>query len=557
MIQDILSKETAIMSGKTNDMHHSTIGQCSNTKYLPGYQVLCGSVKPEVYETVNNVYQFVNHQKRAFYDQQRTSEDDTKKPSTSESACPAIAHALEVNLDLPIGSDSPRSTSSRSETALSLAGYSVQSRPDEHGIVQRSEAPSPCWADPRHEEPHSRSNSESVDTNRSERKCKIRKIDFHHETLHSTGGKCKKPRKARTAFTDLQLHELEKIFDRQKYLSVQDRMELAERLQLTDTQVKTWYQNRRTKWKRQTAVGFELLAEAGNFVAVQRILQTNSYWAYHPAAQAILASMKAMVKKPTEAVEECNNQQDKCTNQQRPVDKNLKFGLLEQNDPNEPNLSLSDAAADEPSTESTKLSLATLVTAPGQHAPKTNSKQLDNVPYEAVPKDTTGMLSSCDTKACAPKQTFNTGFDYSLKSGDFFLDIPEYFAKYVRNSSDLPPVGSVRNNFDQPTDGGLLSSHKPTLPTCVTTPMDFHFPLFTCPQSNFIQSGRSVTADSQFTRSCHEQKLTFPLVPNMEQNIFSHFLTSNHPAFSKSITLTEQSRTMEQLMSIASMNQLR
>ncbi|VDP83847.1 unnamed protein product [Echinostoma caproni] len=62
----------------------------------------------------------------------------------------------------------------------------------------------------------------------------------------ATGGcKSKKPRKARTAFTDVQLHELEQMFDRQKYLSVQDRMELAERLQLTDTQVKTWYQNRR------------------------------------------------------------------------------------------------------------------------------------------------------------------------------------------------------------------------------------------------------------------------------------------------------------------------
>ncbi|XP_018652927.1 putative homeobox protein [Schistosoma mansoni] len=112
--------------------------------------------------------------------------------------------------------------------------------------------------------------------------------------------KSKKPRKSRTAFTDLQLNELEKMFDHQKYLSVQDRIELAERLHLTDTQVKTWYQNRRTKWKRQTAVGFELLSEAGNFVAVQRILQTNPYWAYHPAAQTILANMEAIIKKKTD-----------------------------------------------------------------------------------------------------------------------------------------------------------------------------------------------------------------------------------------------------------------
>ncbi|GFR63308.1 BarH-like 1 homeobox protein [Elysia marginata] len=67
--------------------------------------------------------------------------------------------------------------------------------------------------------------------------------------LHPGGGgggcKSKKPRKARTAFTDHQLSVLEKTFERQKYLSVQDRMELAAKLNLTDTQVKTWYQNRR------------------------------------------------------------------------------------------------------------------------------------------------------------------------------------------------------------------------------------------------------------------------------------------------------------------------
>ncbi|CAN7993990.1 unnamed protein product [Ixodes hexagonus] len=73
----------------------------------------------------------------------------------------------------------------------------------------------------------------------------------------------KKPRKARTAFTEHQLKTLERSFERQKYLSVQDRMELATKLNLTDTQVKTWYQNRRTKWKRQAMVGLELLPGMG------------------------------------------------------------------------------------------------------------------------------------------------------------------------------------------------------------------------------------------------------------------------------------------------------
>uniref|UniRef100_A0A8C6SQB2 BarH like homeobox 1 n=1 Tax=Neogobius melanostomus TaxID=47308 RepID=A0A8C6SQB2_9GOBI len=77
----------------------------------------------------------------------------------------------------------------------------------------------------------------------------------------------KKPRKARTAFTDHQLAQLERSFERQKYLSVQDRMELA-----------TWYQNRRTKWKRQTAVGLELLAEAGNYSALQRMFPSPYFY---------------------------------------------------------------------------------------------------------------------------------------------------------------------------------------------------------------------------------------------------------------------------------------
>ncbi|CAL4102068.1 unnamed protein product [Meganyctiphanes norvegica] len=103
----------------------------------------------------------------------------------------------------------------------------------------------------------------------------------------------KKQRKARTAFSDQQLQTLEKSFERQKYLSVQDRMELAAKLQLTDTQVKTWYQNRRTKWKRQTAVGLELLAEAGNYAAFQRLYGQPYGWPYPPQPNGMAAAAAA------------------------------------------------------------------------------------------------------------------------------------------------------------------------------------------------------------------------------------------------------------------------
>ena len=59
-------------------------------------------------------------------------------------------------------------------------------------------------------------------------------------------------KKKRTAFTSKQLQELELKFSKQKYLTKADRMELATALGLTEKHVKTWYQNRRTKWKRGT-----------------------------------------------------------------------------------------------------------------------------------------------------------------------------------------------------------------------------------------------------------------------------------------------------------------
>ncbi|CAN0009819.1 hematopoietically-expressed homeobox protein HHEX [Lampetra fluviatilis] len=51
-------------------------------------------------------------------------------------------------------------------------------------------------------------------------------------------------------FSSEQTVELERKFERQKYLSPGERKGLAKLLQLSERQVKTWFQNRRAKWRR-------------------------------------------------------------------------------------------------------------------------------------------------------------------------------------------------------------------------------------------------------------------------------------------------------------------
>jgi len=105
-----------------------------------------------------------------------------------------------------------------------------------------------------------------------------------------------KRRKPRALFSHTQVYELEKRFTVQKYLTAHEREYLAKVLNLTETQVKIWFQNRRYKCKRQQAEQARLLAsnsdtkisEVGTYLP-QTTNSLHSF--YHPLPDMSLARL--------------------------------------------------------------------------------------------------------------------------------------------------------------------------------------------------------------------------------------------------------------------------
>ncbi|XP_077355380.1 homeobox protein HMX2-like [Festucalex cinctus] len=79
-------------------------------------------------------------------------------------------------------------------------------------------------------------------------------------------------KKTRTIFSKRQIFQLEAAFDAKRYLSSSERAGLAGALQLSETQVKIWFQNRRNKLKRQLLADEDGRAVNGVYEDGRRLL---------------------------------------------------------------------------------------------------------------------------------------------------------------------------------------------------------------------------------------------------------------------------------------------
>ncbi|KAM3600439.1 uncharacterized protein V6R79_023549 [Siganus canaliculatus] len=200
-------------------------------------------------------------------------------------------------------SQSPGARTSSSDPAAcgthseSLPGFYCRHKAQDSGGHQRTQS-----LDPQHQDPHSSHTTEAEFSSGTEEETSGYESEGGASVSpaappsSSSSSSCASDappagRRPRTAFTAEQISSMEKAFKRNAYLGTQDKAELCRKLNLSDKQIRNWFQNRRMKLKRtvQDALAHACQANVASQLMHYQELQAyrpGPYPRYHPAAAA-------------------------------------------------------------------------------------------------------------------------------------------------------------------------------------------------------------------------------------------------------------------------------